>query len=528
MPLEKLQQQVPKPQQKKFTREEIAEHNKPDDVWLIIDSFVFDVSDFVDAHPGGEAVLLSDETAGQDVTDTFFGLHLIEVLMRPQYQRMIIGQVKGEESQVHYPVPGELSKVPYAEPSWLVKPFNTPYYKESHHRLQQAMRKLVDEVVTPSAKVCEETGDHPPRDLMKLFGKLGINPMRLGPGKHLYGRELMGGVVTGEEFDYFHELIITQELARSSCRGFMDGFLAGMVIGLPPILNFGSDSLKEEIVEPVFSSEKIIVLAVTEAFAGSDVFGVRTFAQLTEDGEHYIVNGTKKWITNGVFADYFTTFCKTEDGFGMICIPRELGVETRALKVAYATCGGTAFVMFNNVKVPKRYLVGQDGMGIPIVLSNFNHERWVMCCGTIRGHRMVIELLYKWINQRKVFGKPLTSQPVVRQKMAFIIAKMEAEQSNLEHLTNQMNSMSYKEQSKYLAGQIAFLKAWCTRVSNEIADIAVQTMGGRGLTKSGMGAGIENYNRNYKFDAVLGGSEEILADLGVRQSLRFFPKDVKM
>jgi alkylation response protein AidB-like acyl-CoA dehydrogenase len=114
--------------------------------------------------------------------------------------------------------------------------------------------------------------------------------------------------------DYFHELVITQELVRMGARGFGDGLQGGMVIGLPPVMNFGSQKLKDEVIEPVLAGEKFICLAISEAFAGSDVMGLRTFAKKSEDGSHYIVNGTKKWITNGTFADYFTTAVKVSSG----------------------------------------------------------------------------------------------------------------------------------------------------------------------------------------------------------------------
>lgn len=389
------------------------------------------------------------------------------------------------------------------------------------------MRVFTEKYVLPVAEKCEASGERPDVELVKLMGANGLNAMRLGPGKHLAGRKLFADIKP-EEFDYFHELIITQELSRCGTRGFMDALQGGMVIGLPPVINFGSDEMKKEIVEPVFKGEKFISLAITEAFAGSDVMGLRTYAKKTEDGQHYIVNGTKKWITNGHFADYFTTACRTDDGFAVILIPRALGVETRLIHTSYSPSAGTAFVMFNNIKVPAKNVIGQDGMGIPIVLSNFNHERWVMCCGTIRGARGICEILMKWIHQRKVFGRPLTTQAVVRQKLAYLIAQVEAGQAFLEHITLQMNKMSYKQQSKYLAGPIALLKAWSTRISHEVADNAVQIMGGRGLTRSGMGRKIENYNRNYKYDAVLGGTEEVLADLGIRQAFRFFPHDHKL
>ena len=417
--------------------------------------------------------------------------------------------------------------MPFAEPIFLNKTFSNPYYKESHYRLQREMRKFVETYITPDAQAREADGKRPSVEIVRKMGELGINAMRLGPGKHLHGRKLFADVKP-EEFDYFHELVLTQELARCGQRGYMDALQGGMVIGLPPVLNFGSDEIKKEIVEPIFAGEKFIALAITEAFAGSDVFGIKTYAKKSEDGSHYIVNGTKKWITNGNFADYFSTACRTDDGYAMILIPRELGVETRQIHTSYSTTAGTAFVMFNNIKVPARNVLGQDGMGIPIVLSNFNHERWIMCCGVVRGARGIIEILFKWTNQRKAFGRPLTSQAVVRQKIVYLVAKVEAAQAYLEVVTDQMNHMSYRDQAKNLAGHIALLKAWVTRVAHEVADVSIQIMGGRGLTKSGMGKTIEMYHRTYKFDAILGGTEEILADLGIRQALRSYPRDVRL
>ncbi|PKI84499.1 hypothetical protein MVES1_001754 [Malassezia vespertilionis] len=512
---------------RRVSRDEVAKHNKPDDLWIIVDSYVYDLSDFIDVHPGGEAVLQQPDIAGQDATETFFGLHNVAILQRPGTQKMIVGQIEGEESEVRYPQAGELSQVPYAEPTWLLPKYKSPYYNESHRRLQREMRTLVDEHVIPESRLRDADGKRPDPKLVQMFGRIGLNAMQMGSGKHLLRRKLFADIQP-EEFDHFHELIIKQEFARVSSRGFMVGLSGGMVIGLPPILNFGSDDLKEEIVEPVLAGEKFISLAITEAFAGSDVRGLKTYAKKTEDGEHYIVNGTKKWITNGHFADYFTTAVRTDEGYAMILIPRALGVETRPIHTSYSSSAGTAFVMFNNIKVPSRYLVGKDGMGIPIVLSNFNHERWVICCGVARSSRAACEVLFKWMMQRKVFGKPLSNQAVVRQKLGFLLAQVEACQAYLENITYQMNNMSYNDQSKYLAGQIALLKAWSTRVAHEVADNAVQIMGGRGLTTTGLGAPIEMYNRTYKFDAVLGGSEEIMSDLGIRQAIRSYPRGARL
>jgi alkylation response protein AidB-like acyl-CoA dehydrogenase len=115
--------------------------------------------------------------------------------------------------------------------------------------------------------------------------------MRMGPGKHLQGRTLFNGIVKPEEFDYFHELVVTQEFTRCGARGYGDGLLGGKVIGLPPVLNFGSDELKKKVVPDVLAGKKFICLAISEAHAGSDVFGLTTTAVKTEDGKHWIING---------------------------------------------------------------------------------------------------------------------------------------------------------------------------------------------------------------------------------------------
>ena len=156
-------------------------------------------------------------------------------------------------------------------------------------------------------------------------------------------------------------------------------------------MNFGSEELRNRIVPEVLSGKKFICLAISEAFAGSDVQGLVTFAKKTEDGKHWIINGTKKWITNGTFSDYFTVGCKTDKGLTVILVERQDGVETKAIKTSYSSTAGTAYITFENVKVPVENTLGPEGGGLFVILSNFNHERWVMCCSSARSQRIAIE-----------------------------------------------------------------------------------------------------------------------------------------
>lgn len=200
--------------------------------------------------------------------------------------------------------------------------------------------------------------------------------MRFGPGPHLKGLKLMDGIVAPEEFDFFHESILTYELGRLGTRGYFDGLLAGGVIGLPPILNYGSPSIKAKIIPEVLQAKKFICLAITEAFAGSDVGGLQTTAEMVTDPDGkkwWVVTGTKKWITNGTYADYFTTGVRTgENGFTVMVIPRGDGVETKAIKTSYSPTAGTAYVTFDRVRVPIENTLGEVGKGMKVILQNFN------------------------------------------------------------------------------------------------------------------------------------------------------------
>ncbi|KAK4936242.1 hypothetical protein LTR10_022829 [Elasticomyces elasticus] len=398
---------------KEISRDEIAQNDSRDSLWCIIDAKVYDLTDFADAHPGGSVVLA--QIAGQDATIDFFNLHRYEVLQKYDGS-LCIGTVKGEKSQVIDPKPGDLSLVPYGEPTWLTPQFRSPYYKQSHRRLQRAMRVWVDTVLTPEARERELDGSRIGDAVLKDMARLHMNAMRMGPGPHLKGRTLMNGVVSPEEFDFFHEMIITQELCRTGTRGFNDGNLGGMVISLPAVLYHARPSVRDRVAEEVLSGKKWMCLAISEAFAGSDVGGMKTTAVKSADGKHYIVNGTKKWITNGTFCDYFVTGVKTAKGFAVLLIERGEGVETTPIKTSYSAAAGTAYIKFEDIKVPIENLLGREDDGFKVIMTNFNHERWMIAIFTVRESRLVVEGCIKWANQRRVLGKRLIEEPVIRQK----------------------------------------------------------------------------------------------------------------
>jgi len=150
--------------------------------------------------------------------------------------------------------------------------------------------------VTPEAREKEKDGTYISQELINRMAETNVLAMRIGPGKHLHGRILLGGI-KGEDFDYFHDLITAQEFSRANARGFQDGNLSGMMISLTAVRQWlNNEELQEKVTRECLSGEKKICLAITEAFAGSDVAGIRTTAEKTPDGKHYIINGTKKWV----------------------------------------------------------------------------------------------------------------------------------------------------------------------------------------------------------------------------------------
>ncbi|GAA5951561.1 hypothetical protein JCM3765_005970 [Sporobolomyces pararoseus] len=513
--------------QKLFTLGEVARHNREGDLWTVINNDVYDLTKFCDMHPGGVGVLAHPTVAGKDASELFFSLHRSEILTK--YARLKIGSIETSSPPPYVlPVDGELSPVPHAEPTWLDPKYYSPYYKDSHRRLQKEMRRFFDTEVRPEARVHELTHERPTKRLVELMGspEWNIHAMRLGPGRHLHGLTLPGGV-KGEEFDYFHELVVIQELCRIGAPGYMAGLQAGMVISAPGIVNFGSEKMRREVLTEILAGRKFISLAISEAFAGSDVAGMRTEAKLSADGKHWIVHGTKKWITNGNFSDYFVTGVRTgPKSLTMMLIPRTDEVDTKIIKTSYSHAAGTAYVTFDGAKVPVENVLGGVGNGLKVILSNFNHERWVINARIARYSRLIYEETFKWAHLREVQGKKLIDNAVVRQKFAHMIAKLDAGQSWLEQLTLQMCTMSYDEQSKHLAGPTALCKTFLSRSGGEISDDCVQIFGGRGITEGGLGSLINQHQKSYKFDSLLGGSEEVLADLGVRQAMKNMPKAV--
>eukprot|EP01061_Rhynchopus_euleeides_P030280 TRINITY_DN50362_c0_g1_i1.p1 TRINITY_DN50362_c0_g1~~TRINITY_DN50362_c0_g1_i1.p1 ORF type:complete len:512 (+),score=231.16 TRINITY_DN50362_c0_g1_i1:52-1587(+) len=502
--------------------DEVARHNQPGDMWMVIDGVVYDVSKFARMHPGGERVLRA--VAGKDASEEFWSLHREEVLQR--YKRLAVARVAGAKLR---PEPPLFSEVPYAE-MMVLQGFKSPYYTKSHLDLKRRVRELYNSGIARECAQLEQSGKPIPLSLYKKVAQTGVLAACLGPGPWLKGQNLLG--VKGEDFDCFHETVFHQEFTRLGSQGFCDGLGGGLAIGLPPVVYFAKNDVKQRVVREVLSGDKRIALAISEPYVGSDVADIRCTATKSPCGKFYIVNGEKKWITGGMQADYFSTAVRTGGkgmgGISMLLIPRTEGVDTKQISTTYSPCAGTSYVQLVDVKVPVENLLGQENKGFMCIMANFNHERWTMIVTLAERCRIMVDECFKWANQRMVFGKKLITLPVIRAKLAEMVTLSEGLQHWLDAITFQMNSLSVVDAAKKLGGPLAMLKYHSTRVSLKIADHASQIFGGRSVTKSGMGQKVEQFLSNIKFSAILGGSEEVLADFGVRQAARAIPKDARL
>lgn len=462
----------------------------------------------------------------------FYGLHRHEVIEKFG-PRLLVGRIEGAGEKCdanRVPNMSDISEVPYGEPSFFMG-YRSPYMNDSHVAFRKDLRKFLYEHVLPEAEAGEADNTPPSDEVFQKMGEFGLLAARIGPGDHLkYAPRLPGGVSI-EEFDYFHEGIAHEEMGRLGCPGFTDGLGSGLVIGLPPVVNFGAEWMKEKVCSEVLSGKKRICLAITEPYAGSDVANITTTATKMPDGT-YVVNGEKKWITGGDQADYFTTAVRTGGegmgGISLLLIERSEGVETKRIKTSYSSAAGTAYITFTNVKVPAKNLIGMENAGFFLIMANFNHERWMIVAYLMSSIRGAVEQTILWCNQRKAFGKNLLQQPVVRQKIAHMIAEVEALQAWYEAITYQMCQMPYDEQTTKLSSPTSLLKYHSTRAAHDVCDNAVQLFGGRAITSTGMGRMIEKFQKTYKFGAILGGSEEIMADLGVKLAIKSMPKNARL
>lgn len=371
---------------------------------------------------------------------------------------------------------------------------------EDHHAWRSVLRRFFEREVIPFADAWDEAGALP-SDLWSKAAEVGI----LGLGFP----ERFGG--TSEGIDIWHKNIVNEELSRVGVGG-VGATLMVHNIGLPPVINFGNEDLKQEVAPQVLSGNKRISLAITEPSGGSDVAQLTTKASL--QGNHYIVNGSKTYITGGMGANWFTTAVRTggegASGVSTLLIPADAnGVSRTSLdKKQGWWCSDTATIYFDNVRVPVENLLGEENQGFKVIMHNFNAERMAMSAAMDGFSRVCLEEAVNWAQARKTFGKRLADHQVVRHKIAEMLRQIQATNAYLQHTSRQI------ELGNSDAAAIALLKVQSSNTLEFCAREAMQILGGIGYMR---GNRVERIYREVRVNAIGGGSEEIMRDLAARQ-----------
>lgn len=373
------------------------------------------------------------------------------------------------------------------------------YFNETHNQVRDSVRKMVQEHILPYIDEWEEAGTFP-RELYNEAGRTGF----FGIGYP----EALGGIAEG---DVFMKIAATEELMRCGSGGLVAS-LGSLDIGLPPIVKWGRDELKERIVPAVLSGEKIAALAITEPNGGSDVANLKTRA--VSDGDCYRVTGSKTFITSGIRADYYTVAVRTGgDGYGGISLLlMEKGMPGfttgKPLRKHGWWASDTAELFFDDVKVPKSNLIGSENAGFFVIMTNFQMERLNLAVMANMTSQMALEEALRYAHERSAFGKPLAKMQVIRHKLADMATQVEASRE-----------FTYRVAARIQAGipsvkEVSMAKNFATKVSDAVTHEAVQIFGGMGFMRETL---VERLSRDNRILSIGGGTYEIMNEVIAKQ-----------
>jgi acyl-CoA dehydrogenase len=376
--------------------------------------------------------------------------------------------------------------------------------QETLTALTDTLTRFSKREIEPHIHAWDEAGEFP-RSLYLKAAELGL----LGMG---YPEHLGGSPATWRMRN-----TLSQQLSRMGGSGGLLASLFSHNIGLPPVLRYGSEALQQLVIPPVLRGEKIAALAITEPSGGSDVAALRCTA--TRDGSDYVINGEKVFITSGMRADYITVAVRTGEtgskgsgGISMILVPTDVaGLSRTRLEKMGWWCSDTAHLRFDNVRVPATNLLGEEGGGFKIIMTNFNGERLSMSAMALGFAQACFDEALDWARQRKTFGNSLMEHQVIRHKLVDMQMRISSTQAWIDAITARADA---GDAGADWVAQVCMLKNHSTQTMQFCADQAVQILGAMGFMR---GTKSERIYREVKVMMIGGGAEEIMKELAARQ-----------
>lgn len=367
--------------------------------------------------------------------------------------------------------------------------------------LRDAVARFVAERIAPFVHEWDEAGAFP-RSLYREAADVGL----LGLGYP----ESLGGTPAGTR----ERMVLAQTVSRVSASGGVLASLFSHNIGLPPIVALGSAALQRELVPPVLRGERIAALAITEPGGGSDVAALRTRAR--RDGDHWVIDGEKAFITSGLRADLITVAVRTGGpgaaGLSLIAVDGDVpGLTRTPLAKMGWWCSDTALLRFDGCRVPAQRLIGEEGAGFRAIMENFNGERLLMSAGALGFAEACLDEALDWVRQRRTFGAPLVERQVIRHKLVDMRMRIGSTRAWLDALAARHDD---GERGPAWVAEVCMLKNHATQTMQWCADQAVQMLGAMGFMR---GTKCERIYREAKVMMIGGGAEEIMKELAARQ-----------
>ncbi len=365
---------------------------------------------------------------------------------------------------------------------------------EEHQQIRRTTRELIEKEINPHLPQWEKEGKFPAHELFRKMGKLDL----LG----IHKPAEFGGL----GLDYSYQSAFVEELGTCSSGAIPMAIGVQTDMATPALAKWGSDELRREFLAPAISGEQVCAIAVSEASGGSDVAALKTHAR--KDGDDYIINGSKMWITNAAQADWLCLLVNTSEGAphrnkSMVIVPTKLPGVTIGEKIDKLgmRASDTCPVFFDEVRVPQRHRVGAEGMGFMMQMVQFQEERLFGATSALRGMEILIDETIAYCKERHTFGQPLIDNQVVHFRMAELATEVEA-----------LRSMVYRAVEEHVRGidvtrlaSMAKLKAG--RLLREVADSCLQYWGGMGFTWDNIAA---RSFRDSRLMSIGAGADEIM------------------
>ncbi len=379
-------------------------------------------------------------------------------------------------------------------------------YTPQHEQLQESVRRFVDAEVNPHVDEWEAAGVFPARELFRKMGRLGF----LGVTKPVeYG---------GSGLDYSYSVAVSEALGHAHCGGVPMAIGVQTDMATPALARFGSDALKREFLAPSIAGERVACLGVSEVGAGSDVASIRTSAR--KDGDDYVIRGGKMWTTSGTQADWMCLLANTSDGAAhrnktLICLPMDTpGIEVaRKLHKTGMRSSDTAQIFFDDVRVPQRYRIGEEGMGFAYQMMQFQEERLWAAANALSAGAVLTETI-AYLRERQAFGQPLLANQFVFFKLAELNTEIEC-----------LRALLHRAVELYVGGtdvtQLASMaKLKAGRVSREVADWCLQFWGGMGYIEE---TRVNRYWRDSRLGSIGGGADEVMLGI-IAKTMGILPR----